>query len=139
MEINLNTLNLYLEKYKCPTQIYINTNMSESMPALRLLRGSDENGSRVEFLTFTEINDILELNDVTAKMIAERDAPNNEMKSRYENDRDREKKIKDIQYGILAKYIIQLFSAGTGILAYPELQILPGHKKTHFASIFNQL
>jgi len=135
MQINITLLGQYLASLKCPIQIYIDTDETECF--LRFLRGSDENGSRVEYLSMTNINEILSLNNVEKKMIHMRDLPLEELRLLSAKEQDKQKNISNILYGTLAKYIIQLFAAGTDQIIYPELEILPMHKKSHFAGLFD--
>lgn len=134
MNINITLFNIYLQHNGCPTQIFVDTSDSKNGSVLKFLRGNDENGSCTVFLSFDEIDEILEANNVESKMIAERDITYEQLMSRPEKDRDISKNIHDILYGVLAKYIIQLFAASTGVIIYPDLQITPNHKKTYLAS-----
>jgi len=135
MQLNIILLGQYLANYKCPTQIYLDTDDGECI--LRFLRGADENGSRVEFLSLPQIDALLAANNVESRMIYMRDLPQEELRLLVRGKQDKQKNISDILYGTLAKYIIQLFAAGTDELLYPDLEILDMHKKSHFAGIFD--
>jgi hypothetical protein len=131
MKINITLLNQYLVNADCPTQIILDTDDQERV--LRFLRGPDENGSLAVFLSYQENNQILSINDVESKMIEIRDLPYDQFKK----GKEKEDVINNILYGTLSKYVMQLFAASSGRIIFEELEILPVHKKTYFASIFN--
>jgi hypothetical protein len=133
MYINIATLENYLSKNGM--QATTSIDIDDDEPMLKFTKGKDKDGSRVEFLTFHQLSEILDVNHMFGKdglVTIERDTPHEEVLKRPYNQRDKGKNIDDLIYGTLAKYIIQMLSNGTGQIFYPELLPLPGHKDIYF-------
>ena len=133
MYINIATLENYLLQHGM--QVTTSINIEENDSYLKFTKGKDKDGSRVEFLTFRQLYEILVVNHMLGKnglVIIERDTPHEEVLKRPYNKRDKSKNIDDMIYGTLAKYIVQMLSAGIGHIFYPELLPLPGHRDVYF-------
>ena len=133
MYINIATLENYLLQHGM--QVTTSINIEENDSYLKFTKGKDKDGSRVEFLNFLQLDEILVVNHLFGKeglVTIERDTPHEEILKRPYNKRDKSKNMDDMIYGTLAKYIIQMLEAGTGQIFYPELLPLPGHKEIYF-------
>ena len=133
MYINIATLENYLSQYGM--QATTSIDIEENTPMLKFTKGKDKDGSRVEFLTFQQLYEILVVNHMLDKdglVMRERDTPHEEVLKRPYNKRDKSKNMDDMIYGTLAKYIIQMLSAGVGHIFYSDLLPLPGHRDVYF-------
>jgi hypothetical protein len=133
MYINITTLENYLLQHGM--QATTSIDIEDNTPLLKFTKGKDKDGSRVEFLTFNQLYEILAVNHMFGKdgvVTKERDTSHEDALKRPYNKRDKSKNIDDMIYGTLAKYIIQMLGAGTGQIFYPELLPLPGHKDVYF-------
>ena len=133
MYINIATLENYL--LKNGMQATTSIDIEDNAPMLKFTKGKDKDGSRVEFLTFNQFYEILTVNHMFGEnglVTKERDTPHEDVLKRAYNQRDKSKNMDDLIYGTLAKYIIQMLSAGTGQIFYPDLLPLPGHKDVYF-------
>jgi hypothetical protein len=133
MYINISLLEKYFEKNK----MIINTNIDiDSNDAyLKFVRGEHRDGSRVEFLQFKELTEILEVNNILGDnglLIQERDAFSQDLKNGLGTRNKREEKMEGLVYDTLAKYIIQMFYAGTEQIIFPSLIPLERHKELYF-------
>src|SRR5204863_3337223 len=133
MYINIALLEEYFKKNK----MVINTNIDidSDDACLKFVKGEDRDGSRVEFLYYTEIREILEVNNILGDnglLIQERNALRGDIKNKIGVRNNREEKMKSLVYDTLAKYIIQMFYAGTEQIIFPSLRPLARHKDLYF-------
>jgi hypothetical protein len=133
MYINISLLEQY---FKNNGQI-INTNIDieSSDPILKFVLGEHRHGSRVEFLEFSEMNEILIINNILGDdglLIKERDSLRDVLKAKPGAWDQQEKKMETLVYDTLAKYIIQMFYAGTKRVLFPSLIPLQRHKDLYF-------
>ncbi len=104
-------------------------------PYLKIIKGTDAHGSRVEYLQFSTIKEILEINNMINEggmVLKERDATQESMRLRPVGERDKDKNIEKLIYNTLSKYIIQMLNAATGQIYFPEIIPLENHRSVYF-------
>lgn len=133
MYINITTLEKYCVKNGLDVTTSIDIEHIE--PMLKFIKGSDRNGSRVEFLSFENLKEILVINKMLGdegKVIKERDTTREELQKRNHQDRDQDKNIEIMIYDTLSKYIIQMLNAGMSRIYFPEIIPLENHETVYF-------
>lgn len=131
MEINIPLLLEYIKKNKFTATV--NVSIDSPDPCLIFISGDNHEGSRREYVNFSDLNEILILNNILGRnhedssLVKEQlDLPRGHKDWRHKTE-----KIEYLIYDILAKYIIQILLAATGDVYYPEIKPLPKHK-TYF-------
>jgi hypothetical protein len=133
MYINFNLLEKYFKKNGMV--ININIDIEEEDSILKFVQGQNHEGSRVEFLSFLELNEILEINNITSEggfLIKEREALKNGLKNKTGEYQRHLKKMESLIYDTLAKYIIKMFHVGIENKIFPELKPLNKHRSLYF-------
>lgn len=133
MYINISLLEDYILRNGMNVTTSIDIEDNEAM--LKFTLGKDKEGSRVEFLAFNQLYEILVVNNMLGEdglVIKERDTPQEEMLQRERSRQDKSKNIDDLIYHTLAKYILQMMNAGVGRVLFPEIIPLPNHKSVYF-------
>ena len=126
-----------LEKYFESNKMIINTNIDidSSEACLKFVKGKDRDGSRVEFLNYNELKEILEVNNILGDhglLIQERNALSEDLNNNIGVRNNREEKMESLVYDTLAKYVIQMFCADTSQNIFPFLIPLIRHKDLYF-------
>ena|ERR1700733_1643636 len=132
MEINIPLLLQYIKKNKFSSTVNVSIDTPE--PYLILIAGDNHEGSRREYLDFTDLNEILIINNIIGKSNTDSSLVKEQLELLKTDSRDRYKRPENIErliYDTLAKYIIQILLAATGDVYYPEVKPLDKHK-THF-------
>jgi hypothetical protein len=128
MEINLNYIVKEFEKGGYPVQIMVDIDNPE--PTLKIIAGPDLNGSLNVPLSFKEIADILDANNITGEngRLQEmlKDATENKNYHRLEERKN------DLIYGTLHKYIYQMLKASINKTLFPDLVPLKHHKEVYW-------
>lgn len=109
--------------------------IDDKEPYLKFIKGTDAQGSRVEYLQFSIIKEILEINNMINEggmVLKERDATQESMRLRPVGERDKDKNIEKLIYNTLSKYIIQMLNAATGQIYFPEIIPLESHRSIYF-------
>lgn len=133
MDINITLLEAYC--LKNGMAITTSIDIEDAEPYLRFIKGTDLHGSRVEFLQFSTIKDILIVNNMIndgGLVLQERDATQESLRQRPRNEQDKDKNIERLIYNTVSKYIIQMLNAGTGTIYFPEIVPLENHKAVYF-------
>src|ERR1044072_10045464 len=113
MEISLTLLEEYFERTKYPINIKINLDDVDN-PTLVFIVGKSPEGSRREYLTYRDLNDILTVNKVYSRLQIESDRREQQFREAAEGKRewrqiqDRSELIDKTFYETLMKYIYQL-------------------------------
>lgn len=123
MEITIELLERYFEKSGYPIHIGFSINPPyDSILSITAGKYEDYRSLRV-YLTFEDINEILLINNILGddgQLIKERDTKTNDYAAK-------EKRMKDLVYGTLQKYIYQMLKAALGKDLFPEIKCLPKH------------
>ncbi|HSH67973.1 MAG TPA: hypothetical protein VLB84_19705 [Bacteroidia bacterium] len=124
MNIYPQLIEAYFEKANYPVHVGFKIDPVKDSD-LSITKGRlEENGSLTVFLSYHDINDILEINDIlgeTGKLIVERDKSTTDYKKKNQL-------MKDLVYLTLQKYIYQMLNAAQNQNFYPELKHLDKHK-----------
>ena len=130
MYIHTQVLEKYCEKRGNPVTISFNIDQEDMGPYMRITGGRYEQwGSHNEFLDFTDIAEILRINNIVGE--GSLVASELEKKGGY----DKQQNVDDLIYDTLAKYVNQLFCGGIGKILYPELVPLEKHKRDYFRNV----
>jgi len=133
MDININLLEAYCQKNGM--QITTSIDIDDTECYLKFTKGDNIHGSRVEFLQFSTIRDILLINNMISDnglVIKERDATQESLRQRPRDEQDKDKNIERLIYNTVSKYIIQMLNAGTGRIYFPEIVPLENHQAVYF-------
>lgn len=128
MEIIPSLLEKYCEKNGSPIHISFDIECRELTFAF-VLGKYEQNGSIKVFLEAQELNAILRAN----KIIGEDGKIEKIMKSKA---RDVDKKIAELIYDTLSKYILQMLFAARAEILFPEIIPLQKHKEVFFKNRF---
>ena len=117
-----------IEKYckKNGWEIYIGFDIEDKESSLRFVMGRyEQNGNTAVYLSGKEMKDLLTLNNIigTNSLVA------NILESKQ---MDMDKKIHDLIYNTLSKYVLQMLNATLGEVLFSEIIPLPHHKDTYF-------
>ena len=140
MDIYTHLIEKYCKKNNQPVTISFNISPDTITPEIKITRGEyEQNGSRVEFLDFDDIREILIINDIVnfkgenSLVKEELDNFSNELSSGKGNVFNRLENVESLVYDTLAKYIIQMLNGSATLqIIYPELIPLEKHKAIYF-------
>ena len=125
MQIYTHLIEKYCANHKSPISVSINTSSEEH--ELIFTRGEYwQNGGLEVSLTHQEIDDILLLNGVTGEGGIIRNLTDQDLIDKH-------------IYDLLAKYILQMFTAAMAILVYDDIRPLPHHKDLYFRNTSQHL
>jgi hypothetical protein len=135
MEININHLLEYFNKFKFPVNIAIglaNEGQIDQVAVISFIMGDDMEGSNRRHLTIEDLQNILYEN----KVINSKDEFTNRLKDANTiNSQKVFEKLRDDIYSTLAKYVINLFYASRdGKRLYKEIIPLKSHKAHYFSN-----
>ncbi len=142
MDLAIQLIEKYCEQNGWPINIRID--IHDITTDIRVVAGGyDQNGSRAEYLSFQDLREILEVNDVIGKTINDNslvkeqlDFYNKEMSNGKGDNFNRLQNVESLIYDTLAKYIIQMLHGATlPRIFYPEIIPLQKHKATHFTEL----
>ena len=129
MEINIPLLLHYIKNKKFSATVNVSIDTPE--PYLIFISGENHESSRREHLDFTDLNEILILNNIIGRSNSDWSLVQEQLKlarTDSQNKYKRDKNIEKLIYETLAKYIIQVLLGTTGDLSYPEVRLLDKHK-----------
>ncbi len=109
--------------------------IDDKEPYLKFIKGSDPHGCRVEFLQYSTMKEILEVNNMINEgglVLKERDANQESIRLRPKSEQDKDKNIEKLIYNTLSKYIIQMLNAGTGKIYFSDIVPLENHRSVYF-------
>ncbi|MBN8852400.1 MAG: hypothetical protein BGO55_01475 [Sphingobacteriales bacterium 50-39] len=128
MEINLPLLLKYIKKNG--TEATINIQVDQPGACLVFILGKNHEGGRREYVDFSDLNDILQLNNIIGKTAQSPSLVCTQLDLPHEHPgwRKRAGAIEHLVYDTLSKYIIQLLSASHGKLYYRDIKPLAKHE-----------
>jgi len=132
MELHTHLIEKYCDENGQP--ITISFDIDNITTDVIITRGRyEQNGGRYEPLSFQDIHDILEVNDIYSLMREQLDFFSKELSDGKGDNFNRLQNVESLKYDTLAKYIIQMLN-GPSIpqIIYPELIPLPKHKDNYF-------
>lgn len=132
MEINIPLLLEYIKKNKFTATV--NVAIGTTDPCLIFISGDDHEGSRREYVDFSDLNEILILNNIIGRTNSDSSLVKEQLELLRTDPVNRDKRSENIErliYDTLAKYVIQILLASTGDVYYPEIRPLEKHK-LHF-------
>jgi len=130
MEVNIPLLLDHIKKNGFAATVNVSTDTPD--PCLIFISGENHEGSRREYVEFTDLNEILVLNNIIGRTSQEPSLVKEQFDladSTPTNRRTLPERIENLIYDTLAKYIIQILLASRGKLYYPEIIPLQKHKE----------
>ncbi|MFM1999175.1 MAG: hypothetical protein RL204_1122 [Bacteroidota bacterium] len=129
MEISLTLLESYFRKTKYPINIAVSIQKPFDA-TLVFIAGESQEGSRREYIDYSDLNDILVANNIlgdTGLLRKELEQFQTELKSGNGNRNMRAENMESLVYETLRKYIYQLLNASMGQVFFPEIVPLKKH------------
>lgn len=133
MYINFNLLEKYFIKNGMVININIDIEQDDSI--LKFVQGKNHEGSRVEFLSYLDLREILEINNITPEngsLIKERKALEDDLRNKTGEYRKHLRKMESLIYDTLSQYIIKIFHVSINTNIYPNLKPIKKHKALYF-------
>ncbi|MBB5624103.1 hypothetical protein HDE69_005200 [Pedobacter cryoconitis] len=137
MDINITLIEAYCKKNGRDVTTSISIENPE--PYLNFIAGKDAQGSLRIFLSFSDLKEILVVNNMIndgGLVLKERDASQESLRLRPNDEQDKDKNIERLIYNTLSRYVIQMLNAASGQILFPEIVPLPNHKSTFFKDQF---
>ena len=132
MEVNLSLLIEYTNRLGLKITVNISVNSPDS--TLIFISGENREGSRREYVDFSDLYEILILNNIIGRSNEDESLVKKQLELARTSTGDKLNHYDQVErliYECLAKYIIQILLAGNEKIYFPEIKHLKKHKD-HF-------